>query len=262
MVAARHTAATTGEKRIELADVLNRYADVYQRDQRVVGRTESRDFIRWTKAVEVLRGDPSRQVYAMPVFRYAGVYIGLPVIFQPETDRSHTELARSPDTIHWRRIDPGVPLIPTSSNRNAYDWGCVYGAACPIIRDDEIRLYYGASNGPHTDWRDGFIALAMLRPDGFAGYEPTEVGKTALVTTAPVAAARGALHITADAAGGSIRVTVLDTKGNELASSQPITGDATNQPVVFSNDFTFTSHSEPVRLRFRCSSAKLYAFSL
>ena len=229
--------------------------------QRVVGRTESRDFVNWTKAVEVFRRDPSRQIYALPVFRYAGVYIGLPVIFQPETDRSHTELAWSPDTIHWSRIEPDVPLIPTSSEPGDYDWGCVYGAACPIVLDDEIRLYYGASNGPHTDWRDGFFALATLRPDGFAGYEPVSDGEPAVVTTTPFSALPGELKITADAAGGAVRVAVLDEAGETLAVSEAIREDVTDRPAVFPPDFDFAGRSEPVRLQFRCESSKLYAFS-
>lgn len=229
--------------------------------QRVVGRTESLDFIHWTKAVEVFRGDPTRQIYAMPVFRYAGVYLGLPVIFQPKTDRSHTELAWSADTIDWHRIEPGSPLIPTSSSRAAYDWGCVYAAACPIVRDDEIRIYYGASNGPHTDWRDGFFALATLRPDGFAGYEPVDDGKPSVVVTSIVSVVGDTLRITADAEGGSIRVTAIDAAGNELAISRPIADDVTDRPVVFPEGFMLSGHGNSIRLRFELDSAKLYAFS-
>ena len=120
-----------------------------------------------TKAVEVFRGDPARQIYAMPVFRYAGVYIGLPVIFQPETDRSHTELAWSSDTIHWHRIDPGTPLIPTSSIRDAYDWGCVYGAACPVVREDEIPtvLRRTLPIGPLFFPKTSYSAAMAIRSD-------------------------------------------------------------------------------------------------
>jgi hypothetical protein len=230
--------------------------------QRVVGRTESLDFIHWTKAVEVFRGDSTRQIYAMPVFRYAGVHIGLPVIFQPKTDRSHTELAWSSDTVHWHRIDPGTPLIPTSPNRDAYDWGCVYAAACPIVRDDEIRIYYGASNGPHTDWRDGFFALATLRPDGFAGYEPLDRDKMAVIETTPLEAEMETLRITADATGGSICVAVIDSAGRELATSQPITDSVTDRSVVFLSGFRPTRQGNSIRLRFQLRAAKLYAFSL
>ena len=229
--------------------------------QRVVGRTESKDFVNWTKAVEVFRGDPEKQIYALPVFRHAGVYIGLPVVFQPETDRSHTELAWSPDTIQWHRIDPGVPLIPTSSEPGEYDWGCVYGAACPIVLEDEIRLYYGASNGPHTDWRDGFVALATLRPDGFAGYEAINKEKAAVVTTMPVAILGNTLKVTADAAEGAVTIKLLDTNGNAIAESKAIRGNVTNQPVEFPKSFDLTSCSEPIRLQFYCESSKIYSFS-
>ena len=61
--------------------------------------------------------------------------------------------------------------------------GCAYAAALPVFLDDEIRLYYGASNGTHNGWRDGFLALATLRPDGFAGYQPADAAKPATVTT-------------------------------------------------------------------------------
>ena len=230
--------------------------------ERIVGRTESTDFIHWTKAVEVFRGDPSSQIYAMPVFQYAGVYIGLPVIFQPGTDRSHTELAWSSDTVHWHRIDPGTSLIPTSPDRDAYDWGCVYAADEPIILEDEIRLYYGASDGPHTDWRNGFFALATLRPDGFAGYEPEDDQQSAMVETALLSSSTDAIRITADASNGSIVVTVVDASGNELAASLPITSDVTNEPVRFPEGFSLDGLHEPVRLRFEINTAKVYSFSM
>ena len=124
-------------------------------DQRLVARTESADFIHWTRAVEVLRGGTSNQTYAMPVFRHAGVYLGLLAIFNTKTDRTHCELAWSADTVAWRRIQPGTPLIPLGENRGDYDWGCAYPAATPVFLGDEIRLYYGASNGPHTNWQIG-----------------------------------------------------------------------------------------------------------
>lgn len=228
--------------------------------QRVVGRTESSDFIRWTKAVPVLIGNPSQQTYAMPVFPFHDVYLGLPVIFNTREDRTHTELAWSPDTTHWHRIDAGTPLIPNSSERGAYDWGCVYAAAYPVILDEEIRLYYGASNGPHTDWRDGFLALATLRPDGFAGYEPADESKPGKVITRPIGCSGGTLQITADA-DGSVRVTVIDGDGNELATSAPITGKMTDHLVRFPEEFNLSGcKGKTIRLAFELRSAKLYAF--
>ena len=80
---------------------------------RVVGRTESRDFIHWSKAEEVFRGlEPHLQIYAMSVFPYADVFLGLVMIFNTKTDHVDCELAWSPDTIHWQRICPRHPVYP------------------------------------------------------------------------------------------------------------------------------------------------------
>ena len=53
-----------------------------ERHIRQIGRTMSKDFLNWTKAKVILEGiQPHLQVYAMPTFRYANIYVGLPVIF-------------------------------------------------------------------------------------------------------------------------------------------------------------------------------------
>ena len=226
--------------------------------QRIVGRTESRDFVKWAKAVEILRGTPDAQTYAMPTFRYAGVYLGLVMIFRPKANRVHCELAWSPDTIEWQRIDAGTPLIPLADKKGRYDWGCAYAAACPVVLKDQIRIYYGASNGPHHGWRDGFLALATLRPDGFAGYEPALIGKPATVQTAALTCSGASLRVTADAEGGAVSVTALDDAGKPIGRGK-ITGNATAAAVI---GLDLSKHKgKPVRLRFELNKAKLYAFS-
>jgi hypothetical protein len=231
-------------------------------DQRLVARTESADFIHWTKAVEVLRGDKLHQTYAMPVFRHGGVYLGLPMIFDTATDRVSCELAWSPDTITWHRIEPGRALIPNSEKRGDYDWGCVYAAATPVFTEKEIRLYYGASNGPHTNWRDGFLALATLRPDGFAGYETTAPKQPGLVTTAPVTCTGRQLRVSADAARGKLRVAVLGDERLGAGQCRPITADVTDGAVQWADGADLSRWvGQPIRLRFELSDAQLYAFS-
>ena len=117
----------------------------------------------------------------MPVFHYCGVYLGLPTIFNIETGRAHVELTWSEDTINWHRVSPGTPLIANAEKKGDYDWGCVYAAAYPLFEEKEIRLYYGGSNNLHGGWSDGFFCLATLRPDGFAGYEPTSEDDKAIL---------------------------------------------------------------------------------
>ena len=227
--------------------------------QRIVGRTESTDFVKWTKAVEVLRGDTQNQTYAMPVFRHAGVYLGLAMILRRGEDRVHCELTWSPDTVKWERIDAGRPLIPNSAKKGEYDWGCAYAAAYPVFLDKEVRLYYGGSNGTHGGFRDGCLALATLRPDGFAGYEPANAKRPAVIVTRPVEWGPAGLRITADAEGGSVKVSVLDADGRAAAESRPITRNVTDAAVRFEA----AAPSPPkgaVRIRFELRKAKLYSF--
>ncbi len=230
--------------------------------QRIVGRTESPDFVHWSKAVEVLRGDPRNQTYAMPVFRYADVYLGLVMILRRGEDRVHCELAWSGDTVGWERIAPGTALIPNSPTKGAYDWGCVYAANDPVVLEDEIRIYYGGSNGPHGGWRDGFLCLATLRPDGWAGYEPINTDEPGTVVTRPVICTGKTLRVTADAAGGSVQLAVLDTEGRPLGRGKPITENLTDAVVAFGNKDVLTSvYKQPVRLKFELHNAKLYSFA-
>jgi len=107
------------------APELDRYVGfVRLRDgsQRLVGRTESADLKQWAKAVEVLRCDAQNQAYSMPVFRYADIYLGLVAVFRTREDRVHTELAWSPDTITWHRIQPGTPFIGNAATLRPDGW--------------------------------------------------------------------------------------------------------------------------------------------
>lgn len=247
---------------------LKRYVGItrlWNREKRVrqVGRTESKDFLHWTEAEVVLEGlRPEEQTYAMTVFRYAGVHLGLLMIYRARPiDRTHCELAWSPDTIHWRRIAPGTPLIPNSRRKGDYDWGCVYAAACPVFHKGEVRLYYGASNGLHFGFRDGFLALATLRPDGFAGYRPLAEAQPGTIVTKPILCTGKNLRVSADAEGGSLRVGILDVEGFGLGDCQAITSDVTDRTVRWASrgDFS-TLTGKRIRLRFELKSAMLYAF--
>jgi hypothetical protein len=228
--------------------------------QRIVGRTEGQDFVRWTAAVEVLRGTRDRQTYAMPVFAYAGVYLGLVMILDGKTDCVDCELAWSPDTVHWERICEGCPLIPRGP-KGAFDSGCIYAAADPVFAADEIRLYYGGGDDVHMSWRKTGLGLARLRPDGFAGYEPDDPDKAATIVTKPITCTGEQLRVTVDAAGGSLRVGVLEAEGFALGDCRPVTADVTDALVKWRGWADLAAlRGKPVRLQFELRKAKLYAF--
>ncbi len=234
-------------------------------EQRLVARTESPDFVSWSKAVEVLRADPrspESQTYSMPIFEHAGVFLGLVAIFHVPTDTVQTELAWSPDTVHWERIDPGSPVI-ARGRAGAPDSDCVYAAA-PVFEDDEIRLYYGGSNGPHTSWREGFFCLARLRPDRFAGFEPSSAGAAGLVVAHPVKVTSDELRINADARGGQVRVGVFESEGSRgplsLDQAVPIREDVLSGPCRWREGSLRALVGKEVQLAFELQAARAFSF--
>ena len=64
----------------------------------------------------------------MPIVEYAGLYLGLLMMFHVPSDTVACELAWSADSVRWERVDPGNALIPLGA-AGACDSGCVYAAA-------------------------------------------------------------------------------------------------------------------------------------
>jgi hypothetical protein len=227
---------------------------------REVTHIESSDFETWTSNGVVMEGlEKSLQPYSMPVFIYGGVYIGLVAIHaQRPVDRVWTELAWSPDSKKWNRIDPGKPLIPCSEKKLEYDYGCVYPCAYPVFKEDEIQLYYGGSDYYHYGWREGSLCLATLRPDGFAGYEQESKDKPAVITTTAVPYAGQEIRITADVErGGSVKVSLVDDQGKVVTSAEAVSKTATDVRLKWSKKIS----SDEIRLKFEMNKAKLYSFS-
>tara|TARA_B110000438_G_scaffold291495_1_gene328515 strand:- start:168 stop:1727 length:1560 start_codon:yes stop_codon:yes gene_type:complete len=256
--------------------------------QRVVIRATSKDFVKWS-APEIIfeYGHTRRQIYAMPSFYTHGIFIGLPMIY--DTNQSYRKrleeekltselevelkdagtsmriwpgLTWSPDTKNWSWIDQrGKALIPLSEDPESVEWGMIFAAFSPIILDDEIRIYYSAQRRKHGGWNPGWLGLATLRADGWAGYEPKDESKDAVVETQPIVCNGPTLSLAADAENGSIVVTLKDAKGNALAESQPLSGSKPYTPVQWTKDFRLSAHEgTPVRLSFKIHRAKLYAF--
>lgn len=241
---------------------------------RTVLRSESRDFLQWSQPVEILRGaDAHDQIYSMPIARYHDLYIGLPAVFHkgdenaPDWDCVDTELAVSSDTLDWRRICPGEPLIPRGAGAypdGEYDCGCIYAAA-PFAHSGTIYIYYGGSNGRHNDWREGSLNLATLPLDRFAGYVPRQGSQTALIRTAPLQMAGRELRLNARvSAGGSLRAAVFNSAGESMMDMSlddclPIHGDGASLPLRWRDKTVESLGAQPFRLLLELRKAKVYA---
>ena len=233
------------------------------RKVRVVSRFDTEDFKTWSAPQVVFAcKDRTKQAYIMPVFYYHGVYLGLPAIFDIVSDKVHTELTWSPDTVKWHRIDPGNPLIPNSTTKGnpEGDWGCIYPPSSPVFLKDEIRLYYASSDGLHYGWRKCYLNLAVLRPDGFAGYETTKKDEPGMIVAREVDVSGSMLHISAEVdRGGWIRAEVADDRNRTFLACRPITETVTDGRIHWQHDRPLTDGK--IALRFKLKNAKLYSFS-
>ena len=234
------------------------------KERRQVVRTSSCDFVHWSQDAVVLEGsDLIQQTYAMPTFYHGGIYLGLLAILNVETQRVWTELAWSADTRTWQRVLPGTALIPTSQKEGDYDWGCVFAAANPVFRKDEIRLYYLGSDYTHAGLRNGYLCLATLRPDGFAGYTPTDSTRPATITTTVIGNRKGQLRLSADVGqSGYLTVRVLDEHNKVLGEGEQLEGKCSDKEIVWRKGFSFDQLGEkPARLQFEFRDAKVFSFS-
>ena len=228
--------------------------------QRAVLRIESNDFIKWENPKLVLIGENyDLQTYAMPYFFYEGVFLGLVAIHDQISDRVWTELAWSIDTIKWDRIDIGNPLIPNSETKLDYDYGCIYAAAKPIIKKNEIQIFYGSSDYLHSGWRNGSFNLASLRTDGFAGYVQKDSEKKGVIVTKLINYNGGSLKLTADVEkGGSIKVYILNRYGDQIGGSKYIKRTITDETVEFIDEIS----EEKISLKIEIKKAKVYSFKI
>jgi hypothetical protein len=190
--------------------------------ERLVAQSQSDDFIHWSPPQILLRGEGIRdQIYAMPTWPYEGAYIGFPCIFNKEKDVVTSELAYSANGMDWKRICKGEQWIPLGEGlanypNGDYDCGCIFPAVHPIQRGEQIHVYYGGSNGCHTQMREGSFCLATVQKDGFAGYRPRDPKAEALVYTNDFLHRDGVLGITANIDGGQVRAEIRNEHGESL----------------------------------------------
>ena len=243
---------------------------------RTVLRSESEDFVHWSKTVEIMRGlDAHDQIYSMPICHYGDLTIGLPSVFHKgdaaaaDWDTVDTELAVSVDSVNWQRICPGTPLIPRGAGLypdGDYDCGCVYAAA-PFVHDGKILIFYGGSNGLHNNWREGSLNLATLNVDRWAGYAPRDTRDAATVETTALQLSGERLTLNADLGkGGWIRYALLDEGGAALegfgfADCLPVKQGGASCELRWRNSEIAELKDRVARVAFNFHRATLYALN-
>ena len=160
----------------------------------------------------------------------------------------------------------------------------------PLIRGDEIWVYYGAENEAHAltkqdiplrthplgdtpiplaqqSWleeRRGYGGLAMIRRDGLVSLDSD--APEGVVITKPFVCRGKQLLINADASRGRIRVELLDEMGValpgfEAGRSDPLNGDSVSQLARWEGESDLTSlEGRKIKLRLLMSHSKLFSF--
>ena len=259
---------------------------------RDIGRSESTDFIDWKIPNPVLvpdEGDPpGTQLYGMSVFRDREVYFGFLWVYHPNSLMIDVQLAHSRDGIGWRRSDQRHPIL-SYGLPNHFD-SHVLIALEPLIREDEIWVYYAAENEAHAltkqdvqlgthplgdtpvplaqqSWlkeRRGYGGLAMVRRDGLVSLDSD--APEGVVITKPFVCRGKQLLINADASRGRIRVELLDVMGVpllgfEAGRSDPLHGDSVSQLASWDGKSDLSSlESRKIKLRLLMAHSKLFSF--
>lgn len=272
---------------------------------RCVGLLTSKDFLKWTDYGLVFNADERDQelgkqiikkrfsdpilqhpvfnnpvdynvdIYNMGVFRYEGLYIGLPAVFYAtgknkagtNKDGFHiVQLVCSRDLRHWERLGDRKPFIgPSPLGAGAYDLTEIIGPSFPVVKENELWFYYtGIKNReppPDADLDQGAVCLAVLRRDGFISLDAGK--EEGWVLTKPVEITKGQLHLNVDASGGKAVVGLCDEKGAAIPGfeeSAVIGGNFPDTVVAWPKGELRTLVGKKISLRITLHQARLYSF--
>lgn len=236
---------------------------------------------------ENLANDTPMDYYGATVFPYENVYIVLAQAFwhwierdprdlRPGTRRPGTRDVRlliSRDSKEFTRVGSRKAFMgPGPFGR--FDSKQIWAMPNPIVMDDEIWIYYNGTNWDRAGRIDpeapdgrkrSAISRAIMRLDGFVSADAPYGGGE--IITKPLKFKGNKLEINANtAAGGSIRVEILDSYGYPIPGfsineANWINGNSVRLPVSWSNDNDLESlNGKIIRLRFVMQDCKLYSF--
>lgn len=259
-----------------------------ERDQEL-GRQNIKDRLSDSSLHKPLYNDAEAynvDVYNMGVFRYEGLYIGMPAMYHavgnvpnyPNTDGFQlVQLACSRDLKKWRRLGEREAFIgPSPLGAGAYDLTQILGPSNAVIRDDELWFYYTGlkyrahwkyvgeyPNGEHVqlpgfDADIGAICLAVLRRDGFISLDADERGGK--FRTEPFVLTSDNLFVNVDASRGECCIEALDADGILMAKSTLLKGDLLQDKVNWKQGGLKSLKGKIVSLRFTLYNAEFYSY--
>jgi len=236
-------------------------------------KSDSSDFARPGVALK-------SELYNLDCVAYESLMLGLFSVWRGESPTrekiNEVALGFSRDGFHWHRPDRET-FLGVSEEEGSWNWGNVQsaGGGCVIV-GDRLHFYVSGRQGrPGTD-APGVCStgLATLRRDGFASMDRQPGDRRVrrlssiaegTLTTRPLRFSGGHLFVNAEAAGGELRVEVLDRNGTVLSpfttsNCEPIGADSTRIAVRWRQGNLADLAGEVVRFRFSLTRGRLFAF--
>lgn len=199
---------------------------------------ETRDWHTFSAPEVAMRPDgedtPAAQVYGMPVFPYAHLFIGFLWIYHTTPvvggskfigGKVDCQLAYSYNGWHFQRCQR-LPFLPHAAPGEP-GYGCIYPSSLVVYGSPGatgstpvIRIYSSASEGEHAQVLsepqrgEGSLLLHELRLDGFVYLEPP--GGPGSLTTRPLYLRGDRLTINVQTPHGRLRLQVTDPDSRPL----------------------------------------------
>ena len=234
-----------------------------------------------------------RQIYAMTVWIYEGIYFALMSVYEHpgdvregletdfinrhDRDITNFYIGTSRDCDSWDLswVYAEEPIIPRGPN-GSFDKDGVSPSSTVVTHDDRHWLYYSGNNERHGTaeleppvWfkSKSVIGLATLRLDGFIGLHADATGGT--VTTKPFLLEGDHLQVNIDGSTGSFSIEVLDEDGRPVPgfdeSSAQVYQNVDNirlEPQWKGSNNLASLKGEIIHLKFKLNDATLYAFQI
>ncbi len=228
---------------------------------RTIARSTSADFIEWSDPVEINPNLPGEHLYSNmthPYVRAPHIYIALPTRFVPgETDSAFEVLENITDVLfmssragstHYDRLFTEAFIRPGLQTRQWANRANFVAQNVIQTSPTELSIYHRSGE------------RYILRPDGFISVHAGS--SEGSLTTKPIVFAGGNLDLNySTGARGFVKVALLNTDGEVIATSQPMIGDAIDGQVKWSGrDDVAEFAGQAVRIRFSLQEADLYAY--
>jgi hypothetical protein len=219
----------------------------------------------------------------MVQFRRGPLNIGFLVVFHTVENSWNVQLAYSRDGHTWKRLNRGQPYLGYGQD-GAWDRWCVNVTSQPIVRGDEMWLYYGGAINHHDYWWSGDhdeidlpeagnidlvdhgLGLATIRLDGFVSA--SAFVREGVIVTRPLSSSDGQrLEVNAVCRDGGYLAAELSDEQNHVlpgytrTDCDRFTGDATAHTVTWRGSAGLPSEIRGgIKLRLYFKQAEVYSY--